>query len=171
MTALMITPLALIITTLLVLLCAALSLVLALGVQRQLLWAALRMMAQLLIVGLFLRQIFALSSAWLTGLVICAMLAAACYEVSARQERRLRGVWHYLNGAAPIVAATLGVALLALTLALQPSPWYDARHAIPLVGIILGTVMNSASLALNYVFSTVTRERNAIEARLALGAS
>jgi len=144
MSALMITPLALIITTLLVVLCAALSLVLALGVQRQLLWAALRMMVQLLIVGLFLRQIFALSSAWLTGLVICAMLAAACYEVSARQERRLRGIWHYLNGAAPIVAATLGVALLALTLApgaasAAPAPivaWtYTVRPGDTMAGI------------------------------------
>ena len=171
MTALMITPLQLGITALLVVLCAALSLILALGVQRQLLIAALRMTAQLLIVGLFLRQIFALSSAWPTGLVICAMLAAATIEVGARQERRLRGIWHYLIGGAPIVVVTLGVALLALTMALQPSPWYDARHAIPLVGIILGTVMNSASVALNYVFSTVTRERHAIEARRALGAS
>jgi len=156
---------------LLVVLCAALSLLLALGVQRQLLIAAVRMTAQLLLVGLFLRQIFAISSIWLTGLVICAMLAAASYEVSARQERRLRGVWHYLNGALPLVGATLGVALLALLCALQPSPWYDARHAIALIGIILGSVMNSASLALNHVFSSVARERHAIEARLALGAN
>ena len=82
MNALFITPLALTITALLVVLCAALSLLLALGVQRQLLIAAVRMTAQLLLVGLFLRQIFAISSIWLTGLVICAMLERLNYKVS-----------------------------------------------------------------------------------------
>lgn len=171
MNPLPVTPLALSLTALLLVLCAALSMALALGIQRQLLYVALRMALQLLIVGLFLRQIFALSSGWLTALVIGIMLAAASYEVSARQERRLRGIWHFLNGALPVVSATLGVSLLALLAALQASPWYDARHAIALIGIVLGTVMNTASLSLNHVFSTVTRERHAIEARLALGAS
>jgi putative ABC transport system permease protein len=61
--------------------------------------------------------------------------------------------------------------VLALTTAIRPSPWYDPRYAIPLAGIVLGNVMNSASLALDSLLGGVVRERAAIEAQLALGVS
>ncbi|KAF1068582.1 MAG: putative iron export permease protein FetB [Pseudomonas citronellolis] len=155
---------------LLILACAGLSIALHLGVVRNLLVAALRLVVQLVLVGLFLRQVFALSSPWLTALVIAVMLLAAAFEVGSRQRRRLAGFWHYGIGGGCVGIATLGIALFALTGSLRPQPWYDARHAIPLAGIILGTAMSAAALALNQVFASVTRERAAIEARIALGA-
>lgn len=155
---------------LLILLCAGLSIALRLGLQRTLLIAALRLVVQLLLVGMFLRQVFALSSPWLTAAVITLMLGAAAFEVGSRQRRRLLGLWHYGIGGGSVGLATLGIALFALTGSLRPEPWYDPRHAIALVGIILGTAMNAASLALNQVFNSITGERNAIEAHLALGA-
>ncbi|MBG6289947.1 MULTISPECIES: ABC transporter permease [Pseudomonas] len=155
---------------LLILAAAALSWALRLGLQRTLLVSAARLVVQLVLVGLFLRQVFALSSPWLTALVVAVMLGAATFEVGSRQRRRLTGFWHLGIGGGAVGIATLGIALFALAGSLRPTPWYDARHAIPLVGIILGTAMNAASLALNQVFASVTRERAAIEARLALGA-
>ncbi|WP_069862916.1 ABC transporter permease [Pseudomonas citronellolis] len=155
---------------LLIVAAAGLSWALRLGLQRTLLVCAVRLVVQLVLVGLFLRQVFALSSPWLTAGVVLAMLAAASFEVGSRQRRRLAGFWHLGIGGSSVGIATLGIALFALAGSLRPQPWYDARHAIPLVGIILGTAMNAASLALNQVFASVTRERAAIEARLALGA-
>lgn len=155
---------------LLIVAAAALSWALRLGLQRTLLVSAVRLVVQLVLVGLFLRQVFALSSPWLTGLVVLVMLVAATFEVGSRQRRRLGGFWHLGIGGGSVGIATLGIALFALAGSLRPEPWYDPRHAIPLVGIILGTAMNAASLALNQVFASVTRERSAIEARLALGA-
>ncbi|MFV3366993.1 ABC transporter permease [Pseudomonas sp. NY15435] len=155
---------------LLIVAAAALSWALRLGLQRTLLISAARLVVQLVLVGFFLRQVFALSSPWLTALVIAVMLGAATFEVGSRQRRRLTGLWHLGIGGSAVGIATLGIALFALAGSLRPTPWYDARHAIPLVGIILGTAMNAASLALNQVFASVTRERAAIEARLALGA-
>lgn len=155
---------------LLIVAAAALSWALRLGLQRTLLISAARLVVQLVLVGFFLRQVFALSSPWLTALVIAVMLGAATFEVGSRQRRRLTGLWHLGIGGSAVGIATLGIALFALAGSLRPTPWYDARHALPLVGIILGTAMNAASLALNQVFASVTRERAAIEARLALGA-
>ncbi|UDL95972.1 iron export ABC transporter permease subunit FetB [Lichenihabitans sp. PAMC28606] len=171
MTPILLTPLDLAIASLLVLASAGLSMLLTLGVHRPLLIASTRMVVQLVLVGFVLRQIFAISSGWLTALAVGVMLAAASREVGARSPRRLSGLWHYAVGTASIVIATVTVAVIALTTALRPTPWNDAHHVIPLVGIIVGNVMNAASLALNSVFSTVTRERAAIDARLALGAT
>src|SRR5690606_8758770 len=70
----------------------------------------------------------------------------------------------------PVTIATVLVSALALSTALREAEWLDAQHTIPLVGIILGTVMNSTSLALNTMLTSVQRERRAIEARLSLGA-
>jgi putative ABC transport system permease protein len=61
--------------------------------------------------------------------------------------------------------------VLALMTAIQPRPWYDPRYAIPLMGIVLGSVLNSASLGLDSFFEGVTTGRARIEARLALGAT
>ncbi|MDB5500828.1 MAG: transporter permease [Tardiphaga sp.] len=47
-------------------------------------------------------------------------------------------------------------------------PWYDPHYAIPLAGIILGSVLNSASLALDSFLGSVRRDRPGIE-WLALG--
>jgi putative ABC transport system permease protein len=164
-------PLDLTVAGLLVAASAAASLVLALGIHRALLIAAIRMVAQLLLVGLALRLVFASASPWITAGTIALMLAAASREVGARSPRRLAGGWHLAVGALTTVAATLPVALIVLTTALRPHPWYDPRHAIPLVGILLGTVMNAGSLAITSFVGTVARERTAIESHLALGAT
>ncbi len=171
MTPIMLSPADLATAALLVVASAALSVALSLGIQRPLLVAAARMVVQLVLVGLILRLVFASASVRVTGLVIAIMLAAASREVGARSTRRMLGLWQYGIGALSITAATLPVACVALATALRPIPWYDARHAVPLVGIILGTVMNSGSLTFNALFSAVSRERGALEARLALGAT
>jgi putative ABC transport system permease protein len=106
----------------------------------------------------------------LTLFVAAAMILAASYEVYARQQFSLRGWSRFGLGAAPVTITTVLVTGLALTTGLREASWLDARYAIPLLGIILGTVMNSTGLALNAMLIGVQREKRAIEARLALGA-
>jgi putative ABC transport system permease protein len=171
MSAIVLTPVDLVIASMLVLFSAGLSLVFSLRVHRSLLWSAVRMVVQLLLVGFVLRIVFHLSNPWLTALVVAVMAAAAAYEVGARQDKRLSPLAHYATGGGATVFATLIITVLALTTTLKPEPWYNPREAVPLTGIILGNVMNAVSLALNAFFNTVTRERVAIEARLALGDS
>lgn len=153
----------------LVLLNAVLSVLLSLGFERALVIAAVRAAVQLLLVGLVLRWVFELGSPLLVGGIVLAMLATASHEIASRQDRRFAGAWGFGVGAGAAMVATLFVAGFALV-SLRPDPWYAPSVVIPLVGILLGTVMNGVSISLNAFNTGVVRERAAIEARLALGA-
>lgn len=147
------------------------SMVYGLGLHRQLAIAAVRMVVQLLLIGIILSRVFALASPLVTFLVILAMVAIGGREVAVRPEQRLIRLGNYTVGLAAVAFATGLTSVLALTTALRPDPWYDARYAIPLAGIILGNVLNAASLALDALLAGVVREKAAIEARLCLGAT
>jgi putative ABC transport system permease protein len=155
----------------LVLFDAAISARLGLRLHRQLLWAAARMVAQLLLVGLALRWVFALASPAATLAVAALMVAATAREVVARPAHGLRGWAGVWLGAASVGLAGVATVVLALLTVLHPTPWYAPRYAIPLIGIVLGTVLNSASLGLDTFYGGVVGARCAIEARLALGAT
>ncbi|MDE2583412.1 MAG: iron export ABC transporter permease subunit FetB [Rhodospirillales bacterium] len=156
--------------SLLLLLDGALSVWLGLGLHRPLAVAAARMVAQLIAVGLVLRTVFALNSPAATLAVVLAMTAIAAREVAVRPEQRLTRLGNFAVGASAVAFATFLTAILALTTAIRPTPWYDPRYAVPLAGIVLGNVLNGASLALDSLLGGVVRERAAIEAQLALGA-
>jgi putative ABC transport system permease protein len=149
----------------------AASIALRLQVHRQLLWAAARMVVQQLLVGLVLRAVFRADSAGATVLIALLMVGAAVREVAVRPATRLRGLRNVPISAFVVGGSSIATVCLALSTAIQPSPWYDPRYAIPLMGIVLGTVLNSASLALDTFYGGLAAGRAAIEAQLALGAT
>jgi len=171
MTPILLSPQDVAISAVLIVLDGILSLVLRLGLHRQLTIAATRMVVQLVLIGFILRAVFALRSPLVTLGVVLVMVAIAGREVAARPEQKLGRFGNYAVGGGAVLVATFLTAILALTTAIRPSPWYDPRYAIPLAGIILGNVLNGASLALDSMLGGVVRERGAIEAQLALGAS
>jgi putative ABC transport system permease protein len=150
---------------------AGLSLALSLKLERQILIAATRMVVQLYLVGLVLKGLFAVTSPWLVLLVALLMFCFAGYEIGARQQRPLAGLWSYGLGGGAMVLSCGIVTLLALTAVVGPQPWYAPRYAIPLFGMILGNTMTGVSLGYNTLTTTAYRDRSAIEAQLALGAN
>jgi putative ABC transport system permease protein len=151
--------------------CIVLSVVLSLGIHRTLAIAAVRMAAQLILTGSVLLFVFGTASVWLTLAVLAFMFAAASFEVGSRQSVRLTPAWHFGIGGASTACGTIVVVLVGLLSALQPHPWYQARMAIPMTGLLLGNVMNATSLSMNTLLSSVARERAAVEARIVLGAT
>ncbi|UCH76098.1 MAG: iron export ABC transporter permease subunit FetB [Rhodospirillales bacterium] len=148
---------------------AGLSIWLQLGLARDTLIAAARMVVQLGLMGLVLKVLFTLVSPWLTALFALLMVLFAGREAMARQERRLSGWWGYGVGTAAMLAAAAVVTLFALTTQVQPEPWYDPRYAIPLLGMILGNTMTGVALGLHTLTTTASREKGGIEAQLMLG--
>lgn len=161
----------LIVAAILVVASAGLSLALKLGIHRSMLISAARMVVQLLIVGLLLRSIFAMTNPWITAGLVALMILAASYEVSARQQRKLAGAWNFIVSGAAVSASTLFVSLFALTSVAMTQDWTAPQVAIPIAGIVLGTSMNAASVGLTALMDGLVADRDAIEARLALGHS
>ena len=148
MNPILLTPFDIAIAAVLIVVDGVLSVILRLGLHRQLAWAATRMVVQLVLIGYVLRIVFAIASPWVTLAVVVTMVAIAGREVAARPEQRLGHFGNYAVGATAVAIATFLTAILALTTAIRPQPWYDPHYAIPLVGIVLGNVLNGASLAL-----------------------
>lgn len=155
----------------LVILNAGLSLWLGLGVERRLLVAATRMVVQLLLMAMVLEWLFARHAPEWTLLAATLMVLFAGREVMARQDRRLAGWWAYGLGTGAMLLASFLVTLFALTTQVRPDPWYDARYALPLLGMVLGNTMNGVSIGLNTLTTLASRDRAAIEGRLCLGAT
>lgn len=163
------TPTDIALSALLVLANVGASLWLRLGLHRQVLVAAGRMVVQLLLVGLLLRVVFRQDHPAATLGLVALMVLAAAREVAVRPRQRLaRGGNFRIAGTVTALAGTAAV-LLALLTAIRPEPWHDPRYAIPLMGIVLGSVLNAASLALDTFLGGITAQRAAIEAQLALG--
>lgn len=155
--------------SLLVLALAGLSLRMHLGLTRQLLVAALRMVVQLMLVGLVLKVLFEnVHLLWMSAVAV-VMLLAAGYEVVARQQRRFTGAWGFAMGTVSMFMSTFTVTLIALTVIIQPEPWYKPQYAIPLLGMLFGNSMNGVALSLDRLTQTAWQQQAVIEERLILG--
>jgi len=154
-----------------VLIDAGLSLAFGLGVHRSLLFAAVRMVVQLTLVGMVLTTLFSLVSPLWTGLAAVGMVLFAGHEAVQRQERQLAGWWSYGIGTGSMMMASGAVTVFALATALRPDPWYDPRYAIPLLGMVLGNCMTGVGLGLDTLTTSLANRRAGVEAQLMLGAS
>ncbi len=169
MKLILLTPLDLSIAALLVLGLAGISWRLRLGVERQLLLSALRSIVQLTLLGLVLKVLFAQSHPLFIAALCLLMLAAASYEVMARQKRRFRGVRAVGIGTLSMFLSSFSITVLALQLLVQVEPWYTPQYLIPLLGMLLGNSMSGIAIALDNLTQTAWQQRGAIEAQLILG--
>lgn len=163
------TPLDLGTTAILVLLLAAMSMILRLGVEWQLIIAALRTTIQLLLIGMVLKTVFGYAELHWIGLITLVMLLIAGREVMVRQQHRLAGWWGFGVGTLSMFVSTFAITVLALLLVIGTEPWYQPQYAIPLLGMMLGNTMNGIALGLDRLTHSARERRATIEARLTLG--
>ncbi len=169
MTVISITPVDLALTAILILLLAALSFVMRLGIERQIIVAAIRTAVQLTLIGLVLKIIFATAQLQWVGLIVLVMLLIAGREVMARQQHRLTGWWGYGVGTVSMFISTFIITVMALVVVIGTDPWYQPQYAIPLMGMMLGNTMNGIALGLDRLTGSAREQRTIIEARLILG--
>ncbi len=134
------------------------------------LYAVLRMLVQLLLIGYCLTYIFQSDSPWVVTGVMSVMLFSAAW-ISLRS---IAGKRKQLYGKALLaIAAGGGATLLLITQGvLELQPWYWPRYFIPLTGMIFANAMNSVSLAAERLSAETARGVIYTEARaIALRAS
>ena len=140
-----------------------------LGITRELLIAALRMVVQLSLIALVLKVLFAQRDWFWILLMAVVMVLVAGREIMARQKRRLKGWGSWGIGTGSLFVSSTVVACFALLILVQPTPWYHPQYAIPLLGMLLGNTMNGVSLSMDRLTSLVWSQREVIEQRLMLG--
>lgn len=108
-------------------------------------YALLRMLTQLALVGYALSYIFAAQSSDIILLIMCIMcIASSWIALSTVKELRLT-LFKYA-----FLAITIGggITLLLITQGtLHLTPWYAPHYMVPIAGMIFANTMNSVSLA------------------------
>src|SRR5207302_10669061 len=70
-----------------------------------------------------------------------------------------RSWWSFGLGTGCMMMSSVLVTAFGLLTAIRPSPWYDPRYAIPLLGMILGNCMTGIALGLNTLTTSLMLRR------------
>ena len=140
-----------------------------LGLSRELLVAATRMVIQLALIGLVLETLFSVAAFHWVALMAMVMLLLAGREVMSRQKRRMTGGWAFAIGTGSMFVSSFAVTVFALLAIVGPQPWYAPQYAIPLLGMLLGNTMTGVALGMDRLTDSAWRQRTVIEGRLLLG--
>lgn len=171
MSAIPLTPVDLALAALLLIVNGLISVAFHLRLERSIAIAAIRMVVQLAAVGYVLKFVFEQTSPAWTALIALLMVGVAGFELTQRQERRLKGWRAYSLGNLTLLLAGGLAAIYATAVVIGSQPWYAPRYLLPILGMVLGNTLTSISLALQTLTEGAVRERSAIEAQLALGAT
>ena len=153
----------------LVIVLALLSRRMSLGLEKQLIVAAVRTTVQLLLIGQVLRLLFDHVNLLFVTLVALVMLCISGREVVARQHRPMRGVQAWLTGTGSMFVSSFSLTVFALVVLIGNDPWYTPQYAIPLLGMLLGNTMTGVALSMDRLTDTIWQQRQVIEQRLLLG--
>lgn len=126
-------------------------------------YAAARMLIQLLLIGYVLAFIFEADQAWIIALVLTVMLIAA----SVIAIRPLKHKQPYLLRNAFVAILIGGVPTLALVtqLVIAVEPWFLPRYVVPLAGMVFSGAMNAVSLSAERLEAELNRSVEFTEAR------
>ena len=165
-----ITPVQLFLCLIFVIIASIGSIMLKLGLEKDLAWGTVRTFAQLFIMGYVLKFIFQLNNVVLILLLYAFMIFWAAQAVRSRvQEDRIS---FFIPTFISMIASYMLVSILVTAVIVQVKPtWYTPQYFIPLGGMIIGNAMNAITIALDRMFSDFRRQREEIELALCLGAT
>jgi putative ABC transport system permease protein len=126
-------------------------------------YAVVRMLIQLLAVGLILTYIFEAEHAGVITLVLLIMITAASW-ITIRPIRKKSG----RNYRDALISITVGGGLtlvLVTQLVIGLEPWFHARYMIPLAGMIFANAMNAVSLSAERFEAEIGSGKGYVEAR------
>ncbi len=155
---------------LLILVNGAISFALSLKLEKTLLVASVRTVVQLLLVGMVLEWVFRFDRWYVVVLLGCIMTLIAGITAATRGKRRYSGIW--FNCIVSIWASAWLVTAFALFIVFEGTEkWYQPQYAIPLLGMVLGNILNGITLGLNAFTEALVTRRDYVESMLSAGAT
>lgn len=134
------------------------------------LYALLRMVLQLTLIGFALTYIFESTTGWIVMGVLAIMLLAASWIALRTLELPKKKL--LATGVISILVGGVSVLIIVTQGVLQLKPWYLPNYMIPLGGMIFANSMNAISLAGERLSSEIENGLGYAEARkIALKAS
>ncbi|KAL3137213.1 hypothetical protein ABBQ32_006765 [Trebouxia sp. C0010 RCD-2024] len=167
--AVYLSPLALGLAALLLIINGLLSIYLSLGLHKTLGIAAIRCTLQLTVLGYILVPIFSYDRWWLVLLYAGFMITIAGAEAVSRPSAVYRGMLLHTLGMVGGTAS--GIICYAMLLIIRPQPWWHAQYFIPTLGMLLGNCISGVSVGLSAIMEELTTGKARIELLLALGAN
>jgi len=145
------------------------SLILRLGTMRSMLVAVLRMVGQLILIGIFLKYLFVWNNAFLNVVWIIVMIGVATFNVTSKIKLKFR-VFIAPTFTA-FIGATLFVLLYITSFVLQLESIVDARFFVVIGGMLLGNALRGTIIGIDNFYSLLRRNTHRYQYRLALGAT
>ena len=130
---------------------------------KEAIYAVLRMLGQLIIIGYLLGFIFNANHFWVILLILFVMIGASSW-IALRTVKEQRKQQYFFV----IVSLLMGgvtTLYLVTQVVLDFTPWYKPQFMIPLAGMIFSNCINSISLAAERFFEEINRKTNNLEAR------
>lgn len=129
----------------------------------------IRMTAQLILVGLYLRFIFKINSPVLTISWVVVMICIANYSVLKSTKLSWK---KFAPLTLPGMLLSIGLVLFfMLLLVVVPTPWYEPRYLIPMGGMLLGNSLQSLIISLDRFMTLLKRNRWELYSSFTMGAT
>ncbi|MDE0865082.1 MAG: iron export ABC transporter permease subunit FetB [Rubripirellula sp.] len=148
---------------------AIISIQLGLGMAKRIATSSVRMVIQLAILGLVLKQIFELSQPAPVLALAATMTIIAGVSAVKRIDYRYPSI--YRNSIFSVWTSAWIVTSITVLIIVRPQPWYSPQVVIPLLGMVLGNSLTGISLGLDRFMSELRNRRGEVETMLALGAT
>jgi len=164
-----ITPIQLMLCLIFVLISGLGSVLLKLGLEKDLAWGTIRTFAQLFLMGYVLKYIFQLNNVFLILLLFTFMIFWAAHAIRGRVKEEK--VSFFIPTFVSMIISYMIVTITVTAVIVQVKPWYTPQYFIPLGGMIIGNAMNAVTIALERLFSDLRKQRAEIELAFCLGAT
>ena len=130
---------------------------------KNIIYAVIRMVGQLLLIGYFLVYIFESNDTGITVSVLSVMVFTASW-ISLRTIKQKRRKLFQFALTAILIGGGLTL-FLVTQFVLKLNPWFMPRYMIPLAGMIFASSMNGVSLAAERLQAEMDRNVEYIQAR------
>jgi putative ABC transport system permease protein len=126
-------------------------------------YAAARMLVQLLVIGYVLIYLFASDNFAIIIPVFALMLLIASWiAIRPLPEKHWR---YFLNALIAISLASIPILVLVTRFVIELETWFSPRYIIPLAGMIIAAAMNTVSIAAERYAAECARDIQAMDAR------